>query len=74
MNTIMMNMNCPGSENELIVFEEYSAEVLFSGWNPQVFAATEQTGTVIDRHSIHGAGLESVDVESFLQKMYEYQS
>jgi hypothetical protein len=59
--------------NETTLLEEYGDEVMFSGWNPQVAAAVEQSLAVIDKHVILLGGLASVDVDSFLQNIYEHQ-
>lgn len=73
MNTVLMNMSNPSIENETTTMEEYGAEVMFSGWNPQVAVAVEQSRAVFDKHATLLAGLANADIDAFLQKMYEYQ-
>ena len=73
MNTVLINMSSLSIENETTAEEEYGAEVMFSGWNPQIATAVEQPSTVFDKHVNFLAGLANADVDTFLQKMYEYQ-
>lgn len=73
MNTVMMNMSSYSIENETTIVEEYGDEVMYAGWNPQVAVASEQPPALIDKHVTLPAGLANVDVDIFLQKMYEYQ-
>ncbi len=73
MNTILMNMSSPGIEFETTMLEEYGFEVMFSGWNPQVAMVVEQLRMVIDQQVTLPAEIANVDVDAFLQKLYEFQ-
>jgi hypothetical protein len=73
MNSVLMDMSSPGSENESTMVEEYSDEVMFAGWNPQVAVAVELSLALIEKQVALLAGLTNEDVDAFLQKMYEYQ-
>lgn len=54
--------------------EEYSEEVMRSGWNPAVNLACQQVMTESTcKKSAMPPELATVDPELFLQKMYAYQ-
>jgi hypothetical protein len=68
----VMKMSGYEIEREVVAIEEYDDEVLNAGWNPQLVLASE--GPVAgDRHRAIPDEMANVDVETFLQKMYEYQ-
>jgi hypothetical protein len=73
MNTVLMHMSSLGINNEATKMEDYSDEVMFAGWYPQLAMVIELSRTVIDRQITLPAGLVSVDLDTFLQKMYEFQ-
>jgi hypothetical protein len=73
MNTIRMNLGSYSIENEALQAEEYGDEVMYAGWNPQVAVASQQPHLLNDRHVDLLAGLVNLDVDTFLQKMYEFQ-
>jgi hypothetical protein len=70
MNAVVMNMRGHTAGSGAGVPEEYGDEVMLSGWNPQV-AAVEQSLVEMDRYVARLAGMANVDIDSFLQKMYE---
>jgi hypothetical protein len=70
---IVMNMSGYGIEREVVAIEEYDEEVMNAGWNPQLVLASERPIAAGDRHMALPDEMANVDVETFLQKMYEYQ-
>jgi hypothetical protein len=60
-------------ECEAPVNEDYGDEVLCAGWNPQLTLAAESPVAQINRHNDLPADVAKVDIDSFLEKMYEYQ-
>jgi len=69
--TIVMNMSGYEIERETVAIEEYGDEVLCTGWNPQLALAAERERATA-RGKMPGE-LATVDVETFLNKMYAYQ-
>jgi hypothetical protein len=74
MATIIKNTNECDVEHETLVIEEYGDEVLCAGWNPQLAQVGDSPVTQHNRHINLPADLANVDVDTFLKKMYEYQS
>jgi hypothetical protein len=74
MNAIKMNLSSYSIENDALLAEEYGDEVMYAGWNPQVAVASHQPHLLNDRHVNLLAVLANLDVDTFLQKMYEFQS
>ncbi|HLP98034.1 MAG TPA: hypothetical protein VK149_06285 [Sideroxyarcus sp.] len=71
--TIVMNMSGYEIEREEVAVERYGDEVMQAGWNPQLSLASAYPTARIERRPALPAGLENVDVDAFLQKMYEFQ-
>ncbi len=71
--TIVMNMSGYEIERLEAPVEEYGDDVMCSGWNPQLALASECGTARVDRHISLPSGLENVDVEAFLRKMYASQ-
>jgi hypothetical protein len=72
-NTIKFNVRGFSIEREAPIVQEYGDEVMLAGWNPQVAEASELARAMDDTHIPLPVGLLSVDVDTFLQRMYEYQ-
>ena len=71
--TIVMNMGNYAIEHSLME-AEYGDEVMCAGWNPAVDLAVQpQVAAPANGPSSMPANLATVDADSFLQKMYEYQ-
>ena len=60
-------------EREEPVNEDYGDEVMCAGWNPQLALAIESPVSQFNRHVNLPAELANVDIDTFLDKMYEYQ-
>ncbi len=60
-------------EQEVQIVEEYGDEVLCAEWNPQLAQAAELPETELNRHVVLPADLVKVDVDTFLNRMYEHQ-
>jgi hypothetical protein len=69
----VMNMSGYEIEREAVAIEEYDDEVMNAGWNPQLVLVGERPVAAGERHRAIPDEMANVDVESFLQKMYEYQ-
>lgn len=73
METVVMNIDGCDIEHEAPMIEEYSEEVMYAGWNPQLTLAGRSPIAQVNRHVNVLGDLAGVDVEAFLKKMYEYQ-
>jgi hypothetical protein len=73
MDTIEMNIDGCSIGHEALVVEEYGEEVMCAGWNPQLMLVGEGPVAQTNRHVNLLPDLASVDVDTFLKKMYEYQ-
>jgi hypothetical protein len=69
-----MNMSGYEIEREEVTFEEYGDEVMCAEWNPQLALISDLPAGIADKCSAFPGDLADVDVDAFLQKMYEYQS
>lgn len=70
---IVMNMSGYEIEREVVVVEEYGDEVMCAEWNPQLALVNERPAAGVDKHSTLPRELANVDVDTFLNKMYQYQ-
>lgn len=70
---IVMNMSGYEIEREVLVVEEYGDEVMCAEWNPQLALVSERPVAAVDKHIALPRELANVDVDTFLNKMYEYQ-
>lgn len=73
MNAFMMDKNGNNTGQEAPAPEEYGDEVMSAGWNPQLTQASQYPVAQLDRHVNVLTGLAGVDVDAFLQRMYECQ-
>jgi hypothetical protein len=71
--TIVMNMSGYAVEKLVAPVEEYGGAVMCSGLNPQLALANEYGAPRADRHISLPSGLENVDIDVFLRKMYANQ-
>ena len=71
---IVMNMSGYEIEREVVAVEEYGDEVMSAEWNPQLALVGDRHAAEMDKHAAFPRELAEVDVDSFLQKMYKYQS
>jgi hypothetical protein len=71
--TIVMNMSGYEIEHLQAPVEEYGEDVLCSGWNTQLALVSVCGSARVDGHNALPSGLENVDVEVFLRKMYACQ-
>ena len=70
---VVMNMSSYEIERDSME-AEYGEEVMYAGWNPAVPLVCQQQMVVqANRHMSMPGELATVDVESFLQKMYACQ-
>ena len=70
---VVMNMSSYEIEDDSTE-AEYGEEVMYAGWNPAVaLVCQQQMVAPANRHASMPAELATVDVESFLQKMYAFQ-
>ena len=70
---VVMNMSSYEIEDDSTE-AEYGEEVMYAGWNPAVtLVCQQQMVAQSNRHASMPAELATVDVESFLQKMYAFQ-
>lgn len=73
MSTMIMNMSQGDIERDEPAMVEYEDEVMYSGWNP-VISMTQlmpENKTQEDKRKFFPAELANVDMELFLQKMYD---
>lgn len=71
--SIVMNMSSYEIEREEVPAEEYDDEVMCAGWNPQLALIGERPVAEIDKHAGFPDALAYVNVDTFLQKMYQFQ-
>ena len=70
---VVMNMSSYEIEDDSTEVE-YGEEVMYAGWNPAVTqVCQQQMVATTNGHASMSAELATVDVESFLQKMYAFQ-
>ena len=67
MGTMIINMSRGNIERDASVTDDYTDEIMCSGWNP-VIAMTQLVPE--DKHKSFPAELAGVDLEMFLSKMY----
>lgn len=67
-----MNMSGYEIECDDVAVEEYGEEVMCAGWNPQLALVRDGVAAKVE-HEAFPHELASVDVDAFLQKMYEFQ-
>ena len=74
--TILINMSSYAVENADSMGAEYSEEVMYAGWNPDIalLACYQPSQLVADKVTSLPTHLLMEDAEQFLQNMYEYQS
>lgn len=68
-----MNMSGYEIEREVVAVEEYGEEVMCAGWNPQLELVGDCPVAKMDKHAVFARELANMDIDVFLQKMYEYQ-
>lgn len=71
--SIVMNMSGYEVEREEVSAEEYGDEVMCAGWNPQLALIGERPVAAVDRHAGFPDAIARVNVDAFLQKMYQFQ-
>lgn len=69
----VMNMSGYEIERDVVVVEDYGDEVMSAGWNPEVAMVADRLAEVTQNRAAFPGELANVDVDSFLQKMYQYQ-
>ncbi len=71
--SVVMSMSSYEIERDPVE-TEYGEEVMYAGWNPAVALVCQQQMAIpLNVHMSMPAELATVDVESFLQKMYALQ-
>lgn len=70
MTTVVMDMSGYGIEHEAPTPESYSEEVMHSSWNPQLGLMEVPADAVALKRAILDPGLATVDIDTFLHKMY----
>ncbi|MDP1634572.1 MAG: hypothetical protein Q8L69_07800 [Gallionellaceae bacterium] len=70
MATVVMDMSGYGVEHETPTPENYSEEVMYAEWNPQLGLMEAQTAATGDKRAVLDHGLAAVDIDTFLKKMY----
>lgn len=72
---ISMNMNGHEAEGDASLEEEYSEEVMYAGWNPDIslLLCQQQSRILAEEQSSLPVDLAMEDAGLFLQKMYAYQ-
>lgn len=72
---ISMNMNGHEVEGDVSTESEYSEEVMFAGWNPDIslLMSQQQSRVLAEEQSSLPPDLAMEDAGLFLQKMYSYQ-
>ena len=68
-----MNMSGYEIERDEVTVEEYSDEVTYAGWNPQLELVSDHHSVNMDKKVEFPRELASADIDAFLQKMYEFQ-
>ena len=73
MATVVMDMSGYGVEHETPTPESYSEEVMYAEWNPQLGLLEAQAAATGDKRVVIDPGLATVDVDTFLKRMYCHQ-
>lgn len=60
-------------EQDALEVEEYGDEVMSAGWNPQLTLVEASPVALLNQHVNLHPDLANIDIDTFLQKMYEYQ-
>ena len=72
---ISMNMNGYEADGDKSSETEYSEEVMYAGWNPDIplLLCQQQSRVLAEEQSSLPADLAAEDAGLFLQRMYSYQ-
>ncbi len=74
MAAIWKDRNGSDFEQDAPLPERYSDEVMCAEWNPQIALVNEGLFARTGKHVALPADLSTVDVDAFLQRMYEFQN